>query len=37
MMQFLAAVAELAQCGAATAPTVTPVWGRELLMARDLP
>jgi hypothetical protein len=37
MMQFLAAVAELARCGAATAPTVTPVWGRELLMARDLP
>ncbi|PAN46608.1 hypothetical protein PAHAL_9G197400 [Panicum hallii] len=35
LVQFLGAVAELAR-GAAT-PTVRPVWGRELLEARDPP
>ncbi|WVZ92167.1 hypothetical protein U9M48_038254 [Paspalum notatum var. saurae] len=35
MVQFLEAVAELAR--GAAAPTVQPVWARELLMARDPP
>ncbi|KAL5226193.1 hypothetical protein ABZP36_012832 [Zizania latifolia] len=36
-VQFLSAVAELARGPAAVAPTVRPVWGRELLQARDPP
>ncbi|KAL5226033.1 hypothetical protein ABZP36_012672 [Zizania latifolia] len=35
LVQFLSAVAELAR--GAAAPTVRPVWGRELLLARDPP
>lgn len=35
LVQFLGAVAELAR--GAAAPTVRPVWGRELLKARDPP
>ncbi|XP_052169531.1 benzyl alcohol O-benzoyltransferase-like [Oryza glaberrima] len=37
LVQFLGAVAEMARGGAAAAPSVAPVWGREMLEARSPP